>query len=123
MRISDWSSDVCSSDLGEPRRTADCHLIHVPPSPFQGSASQAVADTHPRVSSSTVRAAVSKTAGCRFESYLARHLRNVRKTRFTAHPPTNRANRAFRASSSRTHQASYPRHVRDVRARGAAVGG
>src|SRR3546814_18432596 len=81
--------------VGEPRRTADCHLIHVPPSPFQGSASQAFADTHPRVSSSTGRAAVSKTAGCRFESYLARHLRHVRKTRFAEHQPTNKAIREF----------------------------
>src|SRR3546814_11554668 len=76
---------------GEPRRTADCHLIHAPPSPFQGSASQAVADTHPRVSSSTGRAAVSKTAGCRFESYLTSHLWIVRKTRLAARQTTNRA--------------------------------
>src|SRR3546814_16814679 len=88
---------------GEPRRTADCHLIHAPPSPFQGSASQAVADTHPRVSSSTCRAAVSKTAGCRFEYYLARHLWTAGKTRVAAPQPTNRASRALGEYSTPKH--------------------
>src|SRR3546814_4507432 len=27
MRISDWSSDVCSSDLGEDRAAMACHLV------------------------------------------------------------------------------------------------
>ena len=42
-----------------------------PPSPSEGL------QQIKRVSSSTGRAAVSKTAGCRFESYLARHLDDV----------------------------------------------
>src|SRR3546814_9108708 len=46
MRISDWSSDVCSSDL-EQRRFAGCHsssrldssVLVAPPSPAHGRAS------------------------------------------------------------------------------------
>src|SRR3546814_8997296 len=40
MRISDWSSDVCSSDLGH--YTIDAHLRHDP------SASERFAETHVR---------------------------------------------------------------------------
>src|SRR3546814_18825888 len=45
MRISDWSSDVCSSDLTVVARTVRCHSNHTRPMSWLGPA---LSGAHPR---------------------------------------------------------------------------